>query len=69
MATPDQLSARLAAIETAIASGTTRVSYDGKSVEYRDIAELYRIRDWLLGQIGGTVPARRTVAAYSGGFW
>ena len=67
MATSVELLTQLTAIEAAIASGTTRVSYDGKSVEYRSLSDLYRVRDDLRGQLGMTVKPRRTVASYSAG--
>lgn len=36
---------QLAAIEGAIASGELKVSYDGKSVDYRSVSELLAARD------------------------
>lgn len=68
MPTTEQLQRHLDAIETAIYSGATRVSYDGKSVEYRSLAEMERVRDGLRRQLGIAVPARRTVASFNGGF-
>ncbi|GGC68509.1 phage head-tail joining protein [Chelatococcus reniformis] len=67
MPTPQQIQARLEAIELAIASGTTRVSYNGKSVEYASLAELRSIRDALKRELGLPVRTRRTVAGYSSG--
>jgi hypothetical protein len=43
---------QLDAIEIAIAAGTTRVSYDGKSVEYRDFDTMMRIRDLIRRALG-----------------
>ncbi|MCX5496444.1 hypothetical protein OSH11_17185 [Kaistia dalseonensis] len=68
MATQTELQSRLQAIETAIASGTRRVSYDGKSVEYASLAEMRSIRDELRRELGIAVPSRRRVARYSGGY-
>jgi hypothetical protein len=68
MATELQLRARLEAIETAIFSGVTRVSYDGKSTEFRSLAEMRSVRDDIRRQLGEPVRARRTVASYNGGF-
>lgn len=68
MATDLQLRARLDAIETAIASGVTRVSYDGKSSEFRSLAEMRSVRDDIRRQLGEAVRPRRTVAGYNGGF-
>lgn len=69
MATPEQLSAQLVAIERSIASGALKVSYDGKSVEYRSITDLIMVRDDIKKALGLTpLPIRRTVAGYNGGF-
>lgn len=68
MATLSEAATRLAAIEEAIASGATRVSYDGKSVEYRSLADMIVIRDGLRRELGIVLPSRRTVARYSSGF-
>ena len=38
----DWTEAELAALRRAYASGTTRVSYDGKTVDYRSVAEIDR---------------------------
>jgi hypothetical protein len=65
---PEQIQGWLEAIQAAIMSGTNRVSYDGKAVEYRSISELYLVRDDLLRQLGLVAPVRRTVASYDGGF-
>lgn len=35
--------AQIVALERAIASGATRVSYDGKNVEYRSLAEMREV--------------------------
>jgi len=43
----------LSAIERAIAAGATRVSYDGKSVEYDSFDKLLARRRWLLAQQNG----------------
>ncbi|MBN9430825.1 MAG: hypothetical protein J0I45_00125 [Bosea sp.] len=59
---------RLDAIEEAIASGATRVTYDGKSVDYRSLAEMIAIRNALRRQLGIPVPGRRTVATFRSGF-
>jgi hypothetical protein len=67
-----QLLAQYLALNEAIASGTSSVSYDGKSVTYRSLAELFRARDDLLQQLTrlGAIPpppGRTTVAGYSDG--
>jgi hypothetical protein len=43
---------RLVAIETAIASGVTRVSYEGKTVDYQSLDVLLRIRSILQVALG-----------------
>lgn len=68
MATPEQLLLQLESIERAIASGATRVSYDGKSVEYRSLADMRAVRDDIKRQLGLLTPPRRTVAGFQSGF-
>jgi hypothetical protein len=65
-----ELQARLDSIDAAIASGSLRVSYEGKgSVEYRSLADLFKVRDDLRAQLGAPRSlVRRTAAAFSGGF-
>jgi hypothetical protein len=58
------------ALAAAIASGERSVSYDGRSVTYRDLDEMLRVLAWMQGQLvpplAGTSPlaSRRTVAAF-----
>jgi hypothetical protein len=54
----------LNAIDEAINSGASRVSYDGKSVDYRSLDELKEIRAILLNRLDGT-PRRRTFVVTS----
>ncbi len=42
MATVEQMTAWLAALEAQRASGVARVSYEGRTVEYRGLAEIDR---------------------------
>lgn len=61
---------QLAAIEAAIASGELRVSYDGKSVEYRSMDELRTARDLIRADLiasGALVDSTptRSYAAFS----
>jgi hypothetical protein len=44
--------AQLTAIEDAIASGTTHVSYEGKSVEFASLDVMLRIRNIIMIQLG-----------------
>lgn len=46
-------SAHLAALDEAIASGATRVTYDGKTVEYRSLSELMAARATVQAQLTG----------------
>jgi hypothetical protein len=65
---------QLEAIEKAIASGTLRVRYDGKEVQYQDMASLMKARNLirdeliangLLTSSGGNARGKSTVAEYS----
>lgn len=61
---------QLAAIEEAIASGELTVSYEGKTVTYRSMADLVRARDTIKGELeaDGTLTAaapRTTYATFS----
>lgn len=56
-------------IENAIASGTTHVSYDGKSVEFASLDDLLRVRGIIQVAIGLLPAASTTVlASHSRGF-
>ena len=60
---------QLEALEAAIATGELSVSYDGKQVTYRSIAELTAARDLIKGELEATgllTPTpRRSYAAHS----
>lgn len=43
---------QLDALDAAIASGTLRVSYDGKDITYRSLDELMRVRSMVAGGLG-----------------
>ncbi len=68
MRTPQQVQAELDAISTAISSGATRVSYDGKSVEYRSLTEMRSVRDALMRELGLRPARRARVVGYRSGF-
>ncbi len=55
-----------AALAAAYASGTLRVSYDGKSVEYRTLSEMRRVLDDMNKQLDG-VKRRRIYRARTSG--
>ena len=60
----------LAAIETAIKSGTLRVKYADREVEYRSLDDLFRIRTAIrsdLGLIGDNGGRQRTYPEYGKG--
>jgi hypothetical protein len=65
---------QLEAIEKAIASGTLKVRYDGKEIQYQDMASLMNARNLirdeliasgLLASSSGNARGRSTVAEYS----
>jgi hypothetical protein len=62
------LQAQLTDVQTKIASGVSRASYDGKSADFRSLEELYKIRDDLQVQLGLKARVRRTAISYNGGF-
>ena len=62
------LTANLTNLESAIASGVERASYDGKSTDFRSLAEMRSIARDLRRQLGIAVPSRRTVAGFRSGF-
>lgn len=67
----DAMLAQLTAIREAIASGVTRVAYDGKSSEFRTLDELLRIEEILQDALGMTQPGQTTttvLAAHDRGF-
>jgi hypothetical protein len=51
----------LDAIEVAIKSGTTMVKYDTKTVTYRSLDELIRIRELIKKELGQTTGASARV--------
>ena len=60
MATIAELQARREALTAARSSGVARVSYDGKTVEYRSIAEIDRAIEALDREIAA-VEGRRVI--------
>lgn len=59
--------AQIDALRAAIASGATRVSYDGKSVEYRSLAEMIAILERMEIEANGDRRRRRTLGAFKSG--
>lgn len=66
--TQSLIAANLQSLETAIASGVQRASYDGKSTDFRSLAEMRSIARGLRVQLGLQVGSRRTVAGFRSGF-
>lgn len=50
----------LAALEGALAQGVTSVSYDGKTVSYRRLDDMLKVRDWMRRELGLARPGRRS---------
>ncbi len=60
--------AQLDALENAIASGTTRVSYDGKNVEYASIDVMMRVRNIIQRALGIVTSDNTVVVAHDRGY-
>ena len=60
--------AQLNAIEEAIASGTTSVSYEGKTVTYQDLDHLLRVRNIIMRSLGLINGSSTVFAAHDRGF-
>jgi hypothetical protein len=59
---------QLAGLEMAIAQGTTRVTFEGRTVEYRSLADMIRLRDLMRRDLGAaSVPPAITYATFSRG--
>lgn len=43
----ETISARIGALEEAIASGQLQVGYEDKTVRYRDLSEMFSVLQWL----------------------
>lgn len=56
------------AVERAIATGTLRVTINGKTVEYRSLDELLRVRDLMRRESGqGSTTSSRRLAVFRKG--
>ncbi len=64
MATAEELTARIAALETAHASGVRTVSHNGSTVTYASLDELSRAIDRLKGDLAGAQSRRRPKVHY-----
>lgn len=64
MATLSDLQAQRAALATALASGVSRAVYQGRTVEYRSIAEMERVLARIDGEIATLQSARPVRTIY-----
>ena len=60
--------AQLSAIEAGIAAGTTTVAYEGRSVSYRSLDEMLRIRAIIRSALGLTTSSSTVLAQHSRGY-
>jgi hypothetical protein len=60
--------AQLDSLETAIAQGTKMVRYGDKHIEYRDMAEMLRLRDMMKRELGQTAKDQKIFPTFSKGF-
>lgn len=58
--------AQLTALQSAIASGRTRVEYPNGSVSYRDLDEMLQIEKKMQRDISGTAATPNTIGIRSG---
>lgn len=58
---------QLDALREAYASGVTEVSYDGKTVKYRTLAELAQVIATVEASLGLPVPSRQHYPTFSKG--
>jgi len=71
LATSEKIQAQLDALKAQRASGVARVSYDGKSIEYRgdgEIAEAIRSLEAELKSLSGGKPVRQIRVTSSKGY-
>ena len=62
MATTEEITAKLEPLKSQRASGVARVSYDGKTIEYRgdsEIVEAIRALERELSKLSGSEPVRQ----------
>jgi hypothetical protein len=60
--------AQLDAIEAGIAAGTTSISYEGRSVTYRSLDEMLRVRAIIRSALGLTTAPVTVLAQHSRGY-
>jgi hypothetical protein len=71
MATTEEITAKLEALKSQRASGVARVSYDGKTIEYRgdsEIVEAIRALERELSKLSGSEPIRQIRTFSSKGY-
>ncbi len=64
MATLSDLQTRRAALATSLASGVLRATYQGRTVEYRTVAEMERVLARLDGEIAAAQSTRPVRVIY-----
>lgn len=67
MATLSDLQTQRAALATSLASGVLRATYQGRTVEYRSVAEMERVLARLDGEIAAAQSARQVRVIYTPG--
>ncbi len=60
--------AQLDALESAIASGVTSVSYEGKSTSFRSLDEMLRLRDAIRRALGLDTTSRTILIQHDRGY-
>lgn len=71
MPTPAELATQLEALKTARATGEKRVTYNGKTVEYREMSELNDAINTIQAELDaatGSKPSRSSLAYFGRGF-
>lgn len=57
--------AQLDAIKRAYATGVTRVTYDGKTTEYRSLDEMHRIITTIEADVAAQAGRKKPIAGYA----
>lgn len=60
--------AQLAALKNAVATGATRVTHEGRTVEYRSMSEMIKIIQLMEAEASGTQPPRSTLVRFDRGY-
>jgi hypothetical protein len=60
--------AQLSALKAAAATGATRVTHDGKTVEYRSLEEMLRLIQMMEAALSGRPAPRSTLVRFDRGY-